>query len=417
MADFIKTKRRVVVTGIGAVTPLGISAKETWSAILQGKSGVKPLTVFDASQFSVRIGAFVENFDPSNYLDHKEVRKTDYFIQYAVAASHQALEDSGLQVTESNAHRIGVVIGSGIGGLPLIEKTYCALLKEGPRRISPHFIPNAIINMAPGLVSIKYGLKGPNYSIVSACASGTHSIGDAARVIAYGDADVMLAGGTEMAITPIGLGGFAAARALSKRNDEPELASRPWDKDRDGFVLGDGAGVVVLEEYEHAKKRGAYIYAELVGFGLSSDAFHATTPDETADGEVRSMNSALNDAQLNVSDISYINAHGTSTIAGDVLEVLAIKKVFKDDAYKVPVSSTKSMTGHLLGAAGAVEAIFCVLAIRDQVVPPTINLFNPDEGCDLDFVPFTARPMKVDVTLSNSFGFGGTNGTLIFKKI
>jgi 3-oxoacyl-[acyl-carrier-protein] synthase II len=411
------TKRRVVITGMGAVTPLGLNFSDTWDAVLKGKSGVKPLTIFDVSQFSVRIGAFVENFDPSLYLDHKEMRKTDYFIQFAVAAASQAMEDSGLKVTESNAHRIGVVIGSGIGGLPLIEKTYLALLKEGPRRISPHFIPNAIINMAPGLVSIKHGLKGPNYSIVSACATGTHSIGDAARMIIYGDADAMLAGGTEMAITPIGLGGFAAARALSRRNDEPELASRPWDKDRDGFVLGDGAGVVVLEEYEHAKKRGARIYAELAGFGMSSDAFHATAPDETAEGEVRAMQNALNDAHMNLDEINYINAHGTSTIAGDALEVLAIKKVFKDGAYKIPVSSTKSMTGHLLGAAGAVEAIFSILAIRDQVVPPTINLFNPDEGCDLDFVPFTARQMKVDVTLSNSFGFGGTNGTLIFKKI
>jgi 3-oxoacyl-[acyl-carrier-protein] synthase II len=410
-------KRRVVITGMGAVTPLGLSFSETWSAVLKGKSGVKPLTIFDTSQFSVRIGAFVENFDPALYLDHKEIRKTDYFIQFAVAAASQAIEDSGLQVTDTNASRIGVVIGSGIGGLPLIEKTYLTLLEDGPRRISPHFIPNAIINMAPGLVSIKHGLKGPNYSIVSACASGTHSIGDAARMIVYGDADAMLAGGTEMAITPIGLGGFAAARALSRRNDEPELASRPWDKDRDGFVLGDGAGVVVLEEYEYAKKRGARIYAELVGFGMSSDAFHATAPDETAEGEVRAMHNALNDAHLNLDQISYINAHGTSTIAGDALEVVAIKKVFKDQAYKIPVSSTKSMTGHLLGAAGAVEAIFSILAIRDQVAPPTINLFNPDEGCDLDFVPFTARQMKIDITLSNSFGFGGTNGTLIFKKI
>lgn len=411
------SKRRVVITGMGAVTPLGLNVIDTWDAILKGKSGVKRLTVFDTSQFSVHIGAFVENFDPTPYLDIKEVRKTDYFIQFAVAASSQAMADSGLQVTDENAYRIGVVIGSGIGGLPLIEKTYLTLLEKGPRRISPHFIPNAIINMAPGLVSIKHGLKGPNYSIVSACASGTHSIGDAARMIVYGDADVMLAGGTEMAITPIGLGGFAAARALSERNDEPQLASRPWDKDRDGFVLGDGAGVLVLEEYEHAKKRGARIYAELAGFGMSSDAFHATAPDETAGGAAQSMSNALMDAQLNLDEINYINAHGTSTIPGDIIEVRALKKVFGDKIYQIPVSSTKSMTGHLLGAAGAVEAIFSILAIRDQVAPPTVNLFNPDEGCDLDFVPFTARQMKIDVTLSNSFGFGGTNGTLIFKKI
>ena len=410
-------KRRVVVTGMGAVTPLGLSVPETWDAVLNGKSGVKPLTLFDVSQFSVQIAAFIENFDPAPYLDHKEIRKTDVFIQYAVAAASQALADSGLQITETNAYRVGVVIGSGIGGLPLIEKTHHAYLEGGSRRISPNFIPYTIVNMAPGLVSIKFGLKGPNYSIVSACATGTHSIGDAARIIAYGDADVMLAGGAEMSITPLGLGGFASARALSKRNDEPTLASRPWDKDRDGFVMGDGAGVLVLEEYEHAKNRGARIYAELAGFGMSSDAFHTTAPDETADGEVRAMQSALNDAHLNLDEVSYINAHGTSTLAGDALEVLAVKKVFKDHAYKIPVSSTKSMTGHLLGAAGAVEAIFSILAIRDQVVPPTINLFNPDEGCDLDFVPFTARQMKVNATLSNSFGFGGTNGTLIFKKL
>lgn len=410
-------KRRVVITGMGAITPLGLNVTDTWDAILKGKSGIKRLTAFDTSQFSVHIGAFVENFDPTLYLDVKEVRKTDYFIQFAVAASSQALADSGLQVNDDNASRIGVVIGSGIGGLPLIEKTYLTLLEKGPRRISPHFIPNAIINMAPGLVSIKYGLKGPNYSIVSACATGTHSIGDAARMIVYGDADVMLAGGTEMAITPIGLGGFAAARALSERNDEPDLASRPWDKDRDGFVLGDGAGVLVLEEYEHAKKRGARIYAELAGFGMSSDAFHATAPDETASGAAHSMSKALADARLNLDEIDYINAHGTSTIPGDIIEVSALKKVFGEKIYAIPVSSTKSMTGHLLGAAGAVEAIFSILAIRDQVAPPTINLFNPDAGCDLDFIPFTAREMKIDITLSNSFGFGGTNGTLIFKKV
>jgi 3-oxoacyl-[acyl-carrier-protein] synthase II len=411
------TKRRVVVTGLGAITPIGLDVIKTWDALLKGKSGVKTITLFDTSQFSVKIAAFVDDFDPTGYLDPKEIIKTDLFIQYAVAAASQAITDSGFTITEENAPRIGTLIGSGIGGLPLIEKTYLTLQEGGPRRISPNFIPNVIVNMAPGLVSIKYGLKGPSYSIVSACTTGTHCIGDAARIISYGDADIMIAGGTEMATTPIGLGGFAAARALSRRNDEPTKACRPWDKDRDGFVLGDGAGVVVLEEYEHAKKRGANIYAELAGFGMSSDAFHTTAPDETASGAVRSMQNALNDAKLNKEQIQYINAHATSTIPGDIAEVKAIKKVFGDFAYKVPVSGTKSVTGHLLGAAGAVEAIFSILAIRDQIAPPTINLVHPDEGCDLDFIPNTPRKMKIDAVMSNSFGFGGTNGTLLFRKI
>ncbi len=410
-------KRRVVITGLGAVSPLGLNVADTWNAVLKGKSGVKHITSFDTSQFSVKIAAFVENFDPTLYMDLKDIRKTDHFIQFAIAASSQAVEDARLEVNENNAHRIGVIIGSGIGGLPIIEKTYRNLIEGGPRKISPYFIPSTIINMAPGLVTIKYGLKGPNYSIVSACTTGAHNIGDAARMISYGDADVMLAGGTEMATTPIGVGGFAAARALSRRNDEPEQASRPWDKDRDGFVLGDGAGILVLEEYEYARKRGANIYAELIGFGMSSDAFHITAPDETGMGSVRAMENALHDAKLNSEDVNYINAHGTSTVAGDVVEALAIKKLFGDMAYKIPVSSTKSMTGHLLGAAGAIEAIFSVLAIRDQIAPPTINLINPDEGCDLDFIPYTAREMKIDVVLSNSLGFGGTNCALLFKKI
>lgn len=410
-------KRRVVITGIGAVSPLGLNVKDTWDAILKGKSGVRRIKNFDTTKFNVHIAASVENFDPAPYLDIKEVRRNDFFIQYALAAAHQAMQDSGLEANDSNRHRIGVIIGSGIGGLPVLEKTCFDFLEGGPRKISPFFIPSSIINMAPGMVSIKHGLKGPNYSIVSACATGSHNIGAAARTISYGDADAMLAGGTEMATINTGLGGFAAARALSKRNDEPERASRPWDKDRDGFVLGDGAGVLVLEEYEFAKKRGANIYAEIAGFGMSSDAFHITAPDETGAGSMLAMQNTLDDAGLNPEDVSYINAHGTSTILGDIVEVTAIKKVFGNAAYKLAISSTKSMTGHLLGAVGAIEAIFSVLAIRDQVAPPTINLDNPDEGCDLDFVPHTARNMKINTVLSNSLGFGGTNCALLFKKI
>ena len=409
--------RRVVVTGMGAVTPLGLNLQTTWAAILAGQSGVGHLTAFDPQNLPVSICAEVKNFDPTAYLDFKECRKADLFMQYAAAAAAQAITDSEITITEENAPRVGVSIGSGMGGLPLLERTYAACLESGPKRISPNFIPNVIINMASGLVAMKYGCKGPNIAIVTACGTGAHNIGNSARLISYGDADVMITGGTEMATTMLGMGGFAAARALSKRNDAPEKASRPWDRDRDGFILGEGAGVMVLEEYEHAKKRGAKIYAELAGYGMSDDAYHTTAPDPQGIGCSLAINNALNDAAINPEAISYINAHATSTIAGDILEVLAIKKIFKDFAYKIPVSSTKSMTGHLLGATGAVEAIFSILAIRDQVVPATINLDNPDEGCDLDFVPHIARKMPVNVTLSNSFGFGGTNACLIFKKI
>ncbi len=409
--------RRVVVTGLGLLSPLGNSPQETWQALLAGKSGVRKITDEKFSKFGVKIGAPVDSFQAEKYFEPKEIRKISGFIQYAVGAAKQAIDDAGLEITEENAPRFGVIMGSGIGGLPLIEKNYLAYLNGGPRRISPSFIPMAIINMASGMISIKFGLQGPSYAIVSACTSSAHSIGDAARIIGYGDADVMVAGGTEMANTPLGLGGFAAARALSRRNDEPTKASRPWDKDRDGFVLADGAGALILEEYEHAKKRGAKIYAELTGFGMSSDAYHVTGLDVAGSGPMRSMQAAINDASLNPEDIDYINAHGTSTIVGDPVEALAIKRTFGDHAYKLAVSSTKSMTGHMLGAAGAAEAVFSILAINNQIAPPTINLDNPDEGCDLDFVPHTAREMKIDTVLSNSFGFGGMNGSLIFKRI
>jgi len=398
------------------ITPLGLDVASTWSALLAGKSGVRPITYFDASLFPTRICASVQGFDPSLYLEHKEARKSEMFLQFAVAAATQAIIQSGIVATAENCSRIGVSIGAGIGGLTSIERTYAAYVEGGPRKISPNFIPYAIINMAPGMVAIKYGFKGPNLSIVTACGTGAHNIGNSARLISYGDADVMIAGGTEMATTALGVGGFAAIRALSRRNDEPEKASRPWDKDRDGFVLGEGAGVMVLEEYEHAKKRGANILAELVGVGMSDDAFHTTAPDSEGVGSALAMQKALDDAQMSPDAVSYINAHATSTPAGDTIEVTAIKKVFAASAYKIPVSSTKSMTGHLLGAAGAVEAIFSILALRDQVAPPTINLDNPDEGCDLDFVPYIARQMRIDVSLSNSFGFGGTNVSLLFRK-
>jgi 3-oxoacyl-[acyl-carrier-protein] synthase II len=400
------------------VTALGLSVKESWSGILAGKSGVQPVTSFDASAYACHFAASVHNFNPEHYqLSVKDVRKMDAFIQYGLAASIEAIADARLEVSEQNASRIGVAVGSGIGGLLSIEKTHHTLLEGGPRRISPFFIPSTIINMLPGHISIRYGLKGPNISVVSACTTGTHNIGIAARTIAYGDADVMIAGGAEMATCPLGLGGFAACRALSTRNDEPALASRPWDKDRDGFVLGDGAGILVLESYEHAKQRGAHIYAELIGFGMSADAQHITLPDPEGAGGMLAMQHALQDAGINVEQVDYINAHATSTQAGDELEVRGIKRAFGSHAHKLAVSSTKSMIGHLLGAAGAVEAIFCILAIRDQVAPPTINLEQPGEGCDLDFVPHTARQMQIDVALSNSFGFGGTNGTLLFQRL
>jgi 3-oxoacyl-[acyl-carrier-protein] synthase II len=411
------SKRRVVVTGIGAVTPVGLSAAESWQNILAGKSGVAPLTGFDVTDFSVQFGASIKDFDVTTVLPRKDAKKMDTFIHYGIAAAKEAIEDSGLEVTDENADRIGVAIGSGIGGLPGIESGYDAYLKGGPRKISPFFVPSNIINMISGNLSIMYGMKGPNTAIVTACSSGTHNISSAGRMIQYGDADVMIAGGAEMATSKTGLGGFAAARALSTRNDDPEVASRPWDVDRDGFVLGDGAGVIVLEEYEHAVARGATIYAELVGSGMSSDAYHMTMPSKGGEGAARCMKNALADAGLATDQIDYINAHGTSTPAGDVAETQAIKLALGADAEKTAISSTKSMIGHLLGAAGGVEAVFSLQAIRDQVAPPTINLDNPDPDCDLDYVPHTAREMKIDVAMSNSFGFGGTNGTIIFKKI
>ena len=409
--------RRVVITGLGMVSPVGLSVKESWENILAGNSGIKTISAFDVSDFAVRFGGSVTNFDVTEYLSKKDARKMDTFIHYGIAAGTQAINDAGLEINESNAERIGVAIGAGIGGLPGIEKNYNAFLQGGPRKISPFFVPSNIINMISGNLSIMYGLKGPNIALVTACSTGTHSIGEAARIIAYGDADAMLAGGSEMATTATGLGGFSAARALSTRNDDPQLASRPWDKDRDGFVLSDGAGVVLLEEYEQATRRGAQIYAELVGYGRCGDAYHMTQPSENGEGAARCMLLALADAKLNPDQVDYINAHGTSTPAGDVAEVKAVKSALGAHARKVAVSSTKSMTGHLLGAAGGIEAIFSALAIRDQVAPPTINQFTPDPECDLDFVPNQARSMKINVAMTNSFGFGGTNGTLILRRL
>lgn len=411
------SKRRVVVTGLGAVTPVGLSVAESWTNIVAGKSGVNPITSFDVTDFSVRFGASVKNFDVETVISRKDAKKMDTFIHYGIVAAVEAIKDAGIEVTDENAERIGVAIGSGIGGLPGIEAGYDNYLNGGPRKISPFFVPSNIINMISGNLSIMYGMKGPNTAIVTACSTGTHCISSAGRMIQYGEADVMIAGGAEMATSPTGLGGFAAARALSTRNDDPQSASRPWDKDRDGFVLGDGAGVLVLEEYEHAVKRGATIYAELAGSGMSSDAYHMTMPSQGGEGAARCMKNAMKDASLNADEIDYINAHGTSTPAGDIAETMAIKAALGDAAQSVAVSSTKSMIGHLLGAAGGVEAVFSVLSIRDQVAPPTINLDNPDEGCDLDYVPNTARQMPIKVAMSNSFGFGGTNGTVIFRKL
>ena len=399
------------------MSPVGLNVAESWASVLAGKSGISTITHFDASAFPVRIAGTLKGFEASRYVPPKDVKKMDPFIHYGIAAAVEAVTDSGLEITEANAERVGVAIGSGIGGLPGIEKGYQALLDGGPRKVSPFFVPSNIINMIAGNLSIRYGIKGPNYGIVSACSSGTHNIGDAGRLIAHGDVDVMIAGGAEMASCPLGLAGFAAARALSSRNEEPERASRPWDRDRDGFVLSDGAGVVVLESYEHATARGARIYAELAGFGLNSDAYHMTAPPEDGQGARRCMEIALADARLSPSDVDYINAHGTSTPAGDLAETRAVKAAFGEHAGRLAVSSTKSMTGHLLGAAGGVEAIFTVLAIRDQVAPPTINLDNPGPECDLDYVPHTARSMRIEVALSNSFGFGGTNGTLVFRRL
>ncbi len=398
------------------VSPVGLNVKDSWENILAGRSGIGPITHFDVSDFAVRFGGSVRDFDIADYIPAKEAKKMDPFIHYGIAAAMEAFKDSGIEVTEENAERIGVAIGSGIGGLPGIEKGSEAFNRGGPRKISPFFVPSNIINMISGHVSMMYGLKGPNIALVTACATGTHSIGDASRIIEYGDADVMLAGGAEMATSPTGLGGFASARALSTRNDDPQTASRPWDKDRDGFVLSDGAGVVVLEEYEHAKARGATIYAEVLGYGMSGDAYHMTMPAPGGEGAKRCMQAALRNAGLNPEVVDYINAHGTSTPAGDIAETSAAKACFGDHAYKLMMSSTKSMTGHLLGAAGGIETIFTALALKDQVAPPTINIFEADEGCDLDYVAGEARQSKIEVALSNSFGFGGTNGTLVLGK-
>ena len=407
-------KRRVVVTGLGVVSPVGIGVQTAWANLLAGKSGITKITKFDASNFSSQIAGEVKDFDVSHYLPAKEARRMDTFIQFGMAAAIEAVKDSGIVATEENAERIGVSIGSGIGGLRLIEETNDTYDEGGPRKISPFFIPGTIINMISGNLSIMYGFKGPNVAIVTACTTGTHSIGDAARMIEYGDADVMVAGGAEAAITELSVGGFASARALSTRNDDPATASRPWDVDRDGFVIGEGAGVMVLEEYESAKKRGAKIYAELAGYGMSADAYHMTAPN--MDGPRRSMRNALNNAGVNPDQVQFINAHGTSTALGDANETNAIKAAFGEHAKKLVVNSTKSMTGHLLGGAGGLESVFTVLSIHHQVSPPTINIFNQDPECDLDFCANTARDMKIEVALKNNFGFGGTNGSLVFKK-
>ena len=411
------SKRRVVITGLGLLTPVGLNVGQTWQNIKAGKSGITPITKFDTDKFSVKFAGMMPDFDVTGYITPKEAKKMDPFIHYGIAVGIQAFQDSGLEVTEQNATRIGVSIGSGIGGIGTIEAQHGVYQASGPRKVSPFFVPSAIINMISGHVSIKFGLKGPNLALVTACATGTHSIGDAARLIEYGDADVMIAGGAEYATTELGLAGFAAARALSTRNDSPQAASRPWDADRDGFVLADGAGAVVLEEYEHAKARGAKIYGEVLGFGMSGDAYHMTLPAAGGAGAARCMELALHNAKLDKSQIGYINAHGTSTPAGDVCENAAVKSVFGDHAYNLAMSSTKSMIGHALGAAGAIEAILTTLALQDQVLPPTINLDNPDEGCDLDYVAHEARDAQFDYALSNSFGFGGTNASLVIGRV
>jgi len=412
------SKRRVVITGLGIVSPVGSSIDTAWGNLLASKSGIGPITRFDVSAFPVRFGGSVQGFNADEYLSPKEQRKIDPFMHYGFAAGAQAFKDSGMVITPENASRVGVAMGAGIGGLDTIEDNYGKFLDaKTPRKISPFFVPGSIINMISGHLSINFKLTGPNIATVTACTTSTHSVGIAARLIQYGDADAMIAGGGEMATTPLGLGGFSQARALSQRNDDPQRASRPWDKDRDGFVLSDGAGALMLEEYEHAKARGARIYAEFAGFGMSGDAHHITSPPEDGEGARLAMANAMRDAGMNPSDIQYINAHATSTELGDRAETVAMKRAFGEHAYKVAVSSTKSSTGHLLGAAGVVEAIFSILAIRDQVAPPTINLDNPSPECDLDYVPHTARKMKIDAALSNSFGFGGTNGSLIFKKL
>ena len=410
-------KRRVVITGVGIVSPVGIGVADAWGNIVAGKSGITNITKFDASNFASRVAGEVKGFDVTQYLPPKEARRMDIFIQFGLVAAIEAIKDAGIEATEENAERIGVSIGSGIGGLQLIEDTDKVYIESGPRRISPFFIPGTIINMISGNLSIMFGYKGPNIAIVTACSTATHSIGDAARLIEYGDADVMIAGGAEACITPLAVGGFASAKALSTRNDDPATSSRPWDVDRDGFVIGEGAGVMVLEEYETARKRGAKIYAEVVGFGMSADAYHMTAPSEGGEGAARCMRNALRNAGINADEVEYINAHGTSTPAGDLAETLAVKSFFGAHANKLAMSSTKSMTGHLLGAAGGVEAVFTALAMRDQIAPPTINIFSQDPQCDLDCVANEARRMKIDVAVSNSFGFGGTNGTLVFRRI
>ena len=412
------SNRRVVITGLGALTPLGLNVSDTWQKILAGASGVTRVDTFDISEFSTKILANVKGFHVEDHITSKDARKMDLFTQYGMVAADEAIRDAGLlEMSEQDAVRTGVAVGAGIGGLLTITNNQDRLVKGGARKVSPFFIPAGIINMVAGQISIMHGLKGPNFSVVTACTTGTHNIGLAARLIQYGDADIMVCGGAEMTATPLGLAGFAAVRALSKRNDEPEKASRPWDRDRDGFVMGEGAGMLVLELYEHAVARHAHIYGELVGFGMSADAYHMTSPDEDADGAARSMQAALDDAKLAPEDIDYINAHGTATYLNDLNETKAIKRVFGKHAYDLCVSSTKSMTGHLLGAAGSVEAIFSLLAIRDQVAPPTINLDHPDEGCDLNYVPHVPEKRKINYVMSNSLGFGGTNGTLIFKKM
>ncbi|MBX3712776.1 MAG: beta-ketoacyl-ACP synthase II [Lysobacter sp.] len=411
------SKRRVVVTGLGIVSPLGNDLASSWDGVINGRSGIGPVTHFDASGMTTRIAGQVKDFDSSPWISAKDAKKMDEFIHYGVAASFMAIQDAGLEINDANADRIGALIGSGIGGLLGIEQQTIKLHEGGPRKVSPFYVPSTIINMLPGQVSLMTGAKGPNFSAVSACATSNHSIGVAMRLIQYGDADVMIAGGGERGSTPSAMGGFCAMKAMSTRNDEPERASRPWDAERDGFVLGDGAGILILEEYEHAKARGARIYCELIGFGASSDAFHMTAPSEDGEGAARCMTAAIRDAGVSVDRVGYLNAHGTSTPLGDLAETLAIKRTLGDHAYKTMVSSTKSMTGHLLGAAGGVEAIFSVMALHTGIIPPTINLENPSEGCDLDYVPNEAREAKVDVVVSNGFGFGGTNGTLVFGRI
>ena len=409
-------KRRVVVTGISMITPLGSGVEKSWEGLLAGKSGIRRITQFDSSQFSTKIAGEVDGFNPEDYIEIKEIKKMDRFIHFAIAVARMALEDSGLKITDDNAERVGVIVGSGIGGLASLERYHTVLMERGPRKLTPFFIPMLIINLASGQISIKVGAKGPNSAVVTACATGSHAIGDAFRIIQRGDADVMIAGGAEAVVTPLGIGGFNAMKALSTRNDEPERASRPFDIDRDGFIMGEGAGIVILESLEGAVARGAKIYTEIVGYGMTADAYHITAPSPGGEGAVRCMKLTLRDAEVNPSDINYINAHGTSTKYGDELETIGIKTVFGEHAYKIPVSSTKSMTGHLLGAAGGVEAVITVLTICNDIVPPTINLDNPDPECDLDYVPHQSREMSVHYALTNSFGFGGTNACLLFKK-